>query len=257
MSQGKQVPISTGQEVYDVALEALISHFDKNAFKSLAREQAHHQRELTVMRFADNTSIKVTFPGIKSEHLSKFNRYRYDFRVDLCDAKGAPHSLSHAEIILDLFTKVSVKQFSYPEARSFLLGVREGKIPEPRPYTPRRIPQDYIDVYVKAHKRLKKSPQTPDRYDVPPYKLASLLLFILLQEEVNYPSYVDGKRTSFSGKTLPLDRYIEAVWAAAHAPHKLEDVFVRALTEGARPTRWKEVVYDLAQSSRSGTQSRV
>lgn len=243
MNQKKKRVISTGNRAYDLALDTLISYFDTHSFASLADNGEHHARETTIVAFNDNTSLRLSFPGIKAAWLDRFKRYRYDFRVDLCNAKGARRAVSHAEVILDLFTKVSLKQMSYGEAQAFLVDVQEGRSPAPTSYTPKRIPSAYIDAYHRAHKRLKKSPQTPEAFELEPHKLAPLLFFILLQEEVNYPSFVRGKRTTLSGRSLPLDRYSEAVWAAAHAPQKLEEVLLRTLTEESRPVRWERVEY--------------
>lgn len=240
-----------------MALETLIAHFDTHSFASLTDNGEYHAKETTIVAFEDDTSLKVSFPGIKAAWLDRFKRYRYDFRVDLCDSKGARRAVSHAEVTLDLFTKVSLKQMSYGEAQGFLAGVQEGKSPTPALYMPKRIPSEYIDAYNRAHKHLNKSPQTPEAFELEPHKLAPLLFFILLQEEVNYPSFVRGKRTTLSGKSLPLDRYSEAVWAATHAPHKLEEVLRRTLTEESRPARWEAVEYlSLPRNYRDSPQQR-
>ena len=243
MNHRKQSVISTGNRAYDVALETLIAHFETHSFATLANNGEHHRIETTVVTFDDCDSLRISFPGIKAAWIDRFKRYRYDFRVDLCDPKGARRAVSHAEIILDLFTKVSLKQMSFAEAQEFLLGVHNGKSPTAASYAPKRIPPEFINAYTRAHKQLKKFPQTPSPLDLEPHKLAPLLFFILLQEEVNYPSFVRGKRTTLSGKTLPIERYCEGIWAAAYAPQKLEEVLRRTLAEETRPMRWKGVTY--------------
>jgi hypothetical protein len=198
-----------------------------------------------VATFNDGAQLHLTYPGLKAGHTRKIPRYQYDFRVDFSYPEGPTRTISHAEIVLDLYSKVTLKHMTYEEARNLLRDIRDGRTPPDTHYAKQRIPAAYVATCRQIHEQMGKSFRPTSQQALSPFQLAALLIFILLQEEANYPSYILGKRSPFSGRTLALDRYIEAIWSAAHAPHRLSEVLLRTLQERGRPKRWEGVSYDL------------
>ena len=245
MSPSSSRPLSTGNVAYDTLLHTLCSHFDAQGFRKLADRAELLRRRTTVLTFQDGARIELVYPGLKAGPTHQIKRYQYDFRVDLCDSKGRSCTISHAEIVLDLYTKVARKEMSYQQGRTLLRDIRDGRTPNEEPYVKREIPKSYLEVCRAVHEKMNKQFRRTSQTELPPFQIATVLIFILAQEEANYPSYINGKQTPFSGRSLALDRYSEAIWAAAHAPKRLEEVLLRTLQEYGRPKRWEEVLYDL------------
>ena len=101
--------------------------FVARGFEDALRARKYHAHNLTAEVLSDGTALTLAFPGYKS-NLQLRGRPVYDYRVDIC-IRGEEETLSHANIIVDLFAKGQSQPSLIPELRRMLLNVMlEGQI---------------------------------------------------------------------------------------------------------------------------------
>ncbi len=185
-----------------------------------------------------NLDLVINFPGMKTKR-NNFG-FVYDYRVDL---NGI--AISHANIILDLYNKSS----QIPENTDWLIDflidlatngdeyirLNHQKLIDYEFSTPDEELINYVD---KVHRNLNKNFQRAGNknWNYTIDQLAHLIMWIVLQEDINYPMpRLQGRRMSFY-------RYLEAIYCAKNPNdkyHTLSSVIERALSH-SQPKLWNE-----------------
>lgn len=104
---------------------------------------------------------------------------------------------------------------------------------------PPEVDRAIVNAVVTAHADLGKRciPMDPP-IGFTRWELVSLMTWVVLQEDINYPPPNQGRR-------MPFMRYLEAVLVAqGHPTYKLGDMVKRALGH-FKPQPWPEVNYSL------------
>lgn len=193
----------------------LLELFANNAYQTLEE----HQRHDCVCQLAD-CCLNVCYPG---KHYRERWYHPLDYRVDLAyegNAYGAktPLSLSHAEVIRDLYLKV-VRDKNRAEPLCDLLVALYGDCCLRE--------TDYLPDY-----RVVSGGNGRVR-DLSIPTLMHTIRWIAMQEEFNYPS------ARYEGRVMPFKRYLEAIDAGLGGHHPVEEVLDRADCKGqAIPSDW-------------------
>jgi hypothetical protein len=185
-----------------------------------------------------NLNLTINYPGMKSTR----NKYGfvYDYRVDM---NGV--AISHANIIVDLYNKslqlpgdtgilvnflydLAVNGDGYSQATHKKLSNEDFTHPS----------EEIINYVNTVHRNLGKVyPQTGNRnwnYSID--QLAHLIMWIVLQEDINYPM------PRLQGRRMPFYRYLETIYCAQNRNdhlHTLAIVVERALSH-TQPPLWRE-----------------
>lgn len=227
---------------YEKAKEVLLNEFEQNSYKDLVGCAESSKKTFVASQLANGTQVEIVYPGYKST--VRFDgSLVYDYRVDIRFARsnGAVHTFSHAHIIVDLACKVHHepairKPLTYCIYSLFHHGLLEYDLEAFSPQL--RYPPDkhILKLASIAHeeigKKYDKEPNlTPLTYD----ELFHSMLWIALQEDINYPM------PRYEGRRMPFARYLEAIWSQK-PPVDLANVIKRAL-EHTVPSKWNNFQY--------------
>jgi len=221
--------------------EYLVDLFKSNNFEEDARNNCLHTNLLEVEALSNGSKIFVSFPGYKC---IRYNEIVYDYRVDISKNEDRV-TLSHANIITDLFNKVKNVGMAPMELANALIEssiestFELDKVVNNLKYNPVKPNKDLISRVNTAHGN-KTYNQLGNSFDLTIEELFSCIKWIVIQEDINYPisSHCQGRR-------MPFSRYIEAVFTAQSNTHRIEEVIQRALSHFI-PPEWDEINYSFA-----------
>lgn len=181
-----------------------------------------------------NLNLSIQFPGYKTKFEN--NKITYDYRVSLNDI-----AISHVNIIIDLYNKaIQLNENAYL-INNYLFDLAEnGYNYDRQKYTilnnlEIQPPSRELIAYVEdVHKSLNKKHKVEgNRWNYSLDELSYVIMFIVLQEDINYP------QPRYLGRRMPFARYLEAVYLAQNPNNgifSLKDIIDRALTHFRRPT---------------------
>lgn len=166
-------------------------------------------------RYAD-LKLAIRYPGYKT------TQTKCDYCVYLVDESGE-HPISHVEVMHDLYNKTTIHNFEY--MRSYIEGVAiKGKNVE----IPSLLLSDLGDGF---------------SFEV----LTDLMVYIAIQEDINYPM------PRYLGRTMCFFRYLEAIYCKVNNNHFLEEAIEKATRRGGPPApNWSDVgnLYDVVAGIR-------
>jgi len=166
-------------------------------------------------------------------------------------------TLSHANIIVDIYSKCQRRESLIPDLQTFLRNViQEDPV---NPYQDTRLLPDYtpwsppeaslLDDMERIHKAQGKPfNRMGNRWDLAMEELIALVKWVALQEDINYPM------PKWEGRRMPLARYVEAIHCAANGAD-IALVIERALAH-QRPRRWRGVDYGIIDQVNPGSDIR-
>ena len=223
---------------YTQSKKQLLEVFSNNNFKIHVRNKKIHAVDYIIEECNNGNHISISFPGYKALINSK--GIKYDYRVNI-HKDGIKTSLSHANIIVDIFNKCKFCNINIPEFKKQLIHsatnsdfdmdnataiLHYSKIaPSPR----------LLNYAQKAHGN-KQYNSIGNNFDLTIEELFVSIKWIVLQEDINYPM------PRFEGRKMPYARYLEAIHSAEHKTHKLNEVISRALSH-TRPEKWRDMDY--------------
>ena len=219
----------------------LVDLFKSKNFEEDARNNCLHTNLLKVEALSDGSEIFVSFPGYKC---IRYNEIVYDYRVDISKNEDRV-TLSHANIITDLFNKVKNVGMAPMELANALIEssiestFELDKVVNNLKYNPVKPNKDLISRVNTAHGN-KTYNQPGNAFDLTIEELFSCIKWIVIQEDINYPI-----SSRCQGRRMPFSRYIEAVFTAQSNTHRLEEVIQRALSHFI-PPEWDEIDYSFA-----------
>ena len=121
---------------YAASQERLLREFGRLGFMQAFRAGEFHKWEYQVEGLHNGSVVRVAFPGAKS----RLDPPRYDYRVDMIK-QDLCVTLSHANIIVDIYSKCRRREPLVPDLQTFLRNViQEGPV-DPHPDT--RLLPDY------------------------------------------------------------------------------------------------------------------
>lgn len=185
-----------------------------------------------------NLNLIINYPGMKSKQ-SRYG-FVYDYRVDM---NGI--AISHANIIVDLYNKALQLRENTDILIDFLVDLAINGDDYARINHQRLINQPFaapgeelINHVNIVHQQLNKVfPQAGNRqWNYSADQLAHLIMWIVLQEDINYPM------PRLQGRRMPFYRYLEAIYCAQNPDDRLytlAKVIERALSH-TQPTLWTD-----------------
>jgi len=213
--------------------------FEQHQFKKNLLLEKKHASKVLVEVCSNGTRISISFPGYKAKITEK--SIIYDYRVDITKSSIIT-SLSHANIIIDIYNKIQNGGMSAENLKEVLIEVAQEreieieKITARLPYKPSIPNQELLSRIKKAHGD-KPYNRNGNSFDLTIEELLLSIKWIVLQEDINYPI-----SQNFEGRKMPFARYLETVFITQNNSHSLEEVIRRALSH-SRPNRWKELNY--------------
>ena len=170
-------------------------------------EKAYYQELET---YADMTKLAIRFPGYKT------TKTKCDYCVCLVDKNGE-HSISHVEIVNDLYNKTTKCNFEYMKK--------------------------YVESVAKTGRNIKIEHGLEGAFDngFSFEQLTDLMFFIAIQEDINYPE------VRYQGRIMCFYRYLEAIYCKAYDNHTIEEAIEKALARRRIPPNWQDVgdLYDV------------
>lgn len=233
------VPRGGLEVAYDAGRSELDEFFDEVDYSGLVEAGKTHSVTRVVHRCDSGAVISLCFPGYKAH-----DRGTTDYRVDI--EKETQTSLSHANIILDVYSKCQSGRVDPEEMRTYLERTAEdgrdviGDLPPSMQNYARGDPsdRDLIETVASGHPAGDSFNRHGNQWDLDVEELTHSMFWIVLQEDINYPM------PKYEGRKMPFSRYMEAVWAAHQNDESLlKKVIKRALAKGHRPDPWPEVDY--------------
>jgi hypothetical protein len=224
---------------YAASQERLLREFGRLGFMRAFRAGEFHKWEYQVEGLHNGSVVRVAFPGAKS----RLDPPRYDYRVDMIKWDLCV-TLSHANIIVDIYNKCRRRELLIPDLQTLLRNViLEGPVDPYRDtrlllsYAPSSPPEaSLLDDVERIHKAQGKPfNRMGNHWDLAMEELIALVKWVALQEDINYPM------PKCEGRRMPFARYAEAVHCAAHGAD-IAPVIKRALAH-QRPRRWRGVDY--------------
>ena len=155
-------------------------------------------------KFQTGRKLAIRYPGYKT------TKTKCDYCVYLVD-KEKENPISHVEIMEDLYRKTTPQ--NYEVMKGYVETVaRDGKV---------AIITDYFE--------------NSDNYGFSFEELTSLMFYIAIQEDINYPqSWLQGRKMCFY-------RYLEAVYCKVHNNHILNEAIEKAVARRYIPKNWNDV----------------
>lgn len=214
--------------------------FNQYQFDKAVEEKKFNQYEVELERCKESI-ISVSFPGYKS--IKKKNGMVCDYRIDLTK-KGNKTTLSHANIIVDIYQKVKLGGGSVDVLQETMIDTAKNGVNDVSAINEKLPVNSYItdDLLLKRiekeHQFLNKQFNTPgNRMPLTWEELFLSLKWIVVQEDINYPI-----AKGFQGRKMCFKRYLEAIYVATATKYSLEEVIKRTLSH-QRPEDWNEVDY--------------
>jgi hypothetical protein len=184
-----------------------------------------------------NLDLVISFPGYKTK--IKNDKIIYDYRVSLNQI-----AISHANIVTDLYNKALelkgnssiINQYLFDLANNGYDYQRENYLKINEIINPPSV--NLLDEVQMFHNNLNKKfgLQGNENWSYTLDELSYVIMFIVLQEDINYPP------PYYLGRKMPFSRYLEAVFLAQHPDngvYKLRDVLDRTLVHNIRPEPYK------------------
>ncbi|WP_310393308.1 hypothetical protein [Hymenobacter sp.] len=227
---------------YQASLSHLSSLFLKHDFKGHQVNNRKHAVTTEVDRCQNGSIISITFPGYKA------TSEKPDYRVDIT-RDGVTTSLSHANIIVDIFNKcinggmsiANLGQALQDQAGNCALDYTE--LAKLLPYTPVQPSKELLAEAKAAHAG-KPYNERGNSWDLTIEELFKSIKWIVIQEDINYPI-----SKGYLGRKMPYGRYLEAIHVLQGKGHSLQEVIQRALSH-FRPQKWADMSYDFEANIR-------
>lgn len=206
----------------------LFETFDAHDYSKLLTLDPRVLVTVNVENLSNRSLISITFPGYKATEAKK------DFRVNFTK-DGVQHVLSHTNIIVDIYNKVSFGALN-PQSliTSLFLAVVENNLTYSQlannlEYNRVDPTLELRDLARLAH-RGKKYNSLTNSFDLTWEEFFANIKWITMQEDFNYPM------PRYQGRKMPFKRYLEAIYAYTH-PNliSLETVIDRALAHSRIP----------------------
>jgi len=223
--------------------EHLESHFKSVGYDNHVQKKELYARRERIYSCSCGSNIWILYPGYKA--IQNPTSHKYDFRVDL-EIENKHVTCSHLNLIVDLFNKGSQRQYSQDQllelvhsaafSRPTIFRSQSGTAPSPNIRN---------QVALACRNLSRVYSEEANKYDLSPEQFCEVAVWIFVQEEMNYPS------PKFRGRSLALERYIEAIHVLDCKVHSLEEVIERALMERGVPPRWNDVDYTIADEVRN------
>lgn len=175
------------------------------------------------------------------KHMKKNGKFVYDYRVEL---NSVP--ISHVNVVLDLYNKTN----QYPnliedyinlltDIANHAYNIDYSKYSHLDRYNYNDVSNEVISEVDRLHINLGKSYLTSGNKDwaYTVKELSSVLSFIVLQEDINYPM------PRYEGRRMPFYRYFEAISIndnKINTTYSLNDVVERTLSH-TRPELYSEL----------------
>ena len=183
-----------------------------------------------------NLDLVIRYLGMKTKR--KNHGLVYDYRVDLNSI-----AISHANIILDLYNKASQIPKKTCLLENFLLDLaingdeytlfNHQELLNHKFSPPDESLINFVDeVHQNQNKKFQREGNKDWNYSM--IELAHVIMWIVLQEDINYPM------PKYEGRRMPFYRYLEAIYCAKNPKdtrHTLKAVIERALSH-SRPPLW-------------------
>lgn len=224
---------------FQQANKYLLNKFQQHQFAEHVRSNKRHVSQIVVEKCSNGTELIVSFPGYKASETSGI--LVFDYRVDIRKDPFTT-SLSHANIITDIYNKIVYGGMDAAELRKVLIRFFfRGEIDLPA-IIPKlayisTCPGQKLIMEAKAAHANKFYNQTGNSFDLTPEELFCSIKWIVLQEDINYPV-----SKGFEGRRMPLARYLETIFVTQNRMYSLADVIQRALAH-SRPVLWPELKY--------------
>ncbi|MFW6008466.1 MAG: hypothetical protein ACOCP8_04280 [archaeon] len=218
---------------YKKMRKQLLKHFEENNFKEEYKNNNINENQYYVPN-KYNLDLVINFPGYKTKR--KKGYWYYDYRVDL---NNTP--ISHVNIIIDLYNK-AIQLDDITILYDFLIDIaHQGDDFNRKNY----LKLDNINfsppsqellgiankVYNDKNKHFDYSGNENWNYSID--ELSHLIMWIVLQEDINYPM-----DKNFSGRRMSFYRYLEAIYTSKSNNKKINKVIKRAIKHG-KPNLWK------------------
>jgi len=228
---------------YSKLKERLIKEFGRNNFFHLYQNNNICEKEFVCEYLKNGTFIIIRYPGYKSNPRQNI----YDYRVYI-DFSGERVTLSHANIIVDIyykcfqdekyikglpiFIKNAIIDVNNDPFKDINLGDRTSRRNSPG--------EQLTNSVIKAigGKHIAAS----NRRDLTLEKLAAVIKWITLQEDINYPP-------PRQGRLMPYSRYLEAVHVVDFNHHEIAEVLRRAVFITTPPQEWDDLDYSLLKKN--------
>lgn len=226
----------------------LFQVFEENNYIGLYR--ARNQKTECLLEYGD-TQIQIAYPGYKAKIINGIVK-SYDFRVDIVKP-NIRTTLSHPNIITDLYRKVRDNPHLYEDFRTLLYNLSLDNTEDPLNntsfngrYLNSNIDNQLINLVGDIHNNTFDDYGRPKVYNYLgnswDYSIDDLIYsirWIVLQEDINYPIC-----KGFEGRKMPFARYYEAIYCAINNSHSINEVISRALIH-TRPLNWYDFNYSL------------
>lgn len=184
-----------------------------------------------------NLNLVISFPGYKTK--IENNKVTYDYRVSLNNV-----AISHANIVVDLFNKAIQLKEEANLLNEYLFdlavnGYKYNRDKFLKLNEPMNPPSDTLLKQVQAfHNDIGKKFGIKGNlnWNYSLDELSYVIMFIVLQEDINYPP------PTYMGRKMPFARYLEAVYLAQNPDNgvfTLNDVLRRTLVHNKRPKPYK------------------
>lgn len=214
--------------------------FETNNYIERVKNNEVNSVKILLYRCVNGSEVWLIFPGYKRSIST--HTQTYDYRIDLIK-DGKPLTLSHTNIIVDIYNKIINGGMDSFKLREELISLaRTGEydlnnITNNLPYNPCPPPQDLLNRALTAHDA-KKYNSTYNLSDLTLEELFNSIKWIALQEDINYPiqNGREGRRMSFA-------RYMETIYITQINYKSFENVVSRSLLH-LIPTKWDCVNYD-------------
>lgn len=234
----------------------LIDEFEANNFIQLVKNKEKHKNSYYVPNDL-NLNLSIDYPGYKSEVVEggsaynfqeirkvnkKYNSIKYDYRVSLNN-----NAISHVNIVIDLYnkgiqlinsnkdihilTKLIFDLFKNGDEynRNKFLKINDFNFDSPS--------TTLLNTANKIHTNLQKKYNkiANQNWDYSLDELANVIIWIVLQEDINYPY------KNCEGRKMPFKRYLETLYCCKHSDKSIEEVIKRTLVENYIPKNWSQV----------------
>lgn len=190
---------------------------------------------------SSGSKITISFPGYKTRILD--SKIVYDYRVNLIKG-GVTTSLSHSNIIVDILNKITNTNINKREFEDLIkLSSLEDDFNYNGllDYIPTKPNSEIIESVNTIHKKLGKTYNTNGNlFDLDLEELFKSLLYIVLQEDINYPI-----SKGYLGRKMCYSRYIET-FNLREDSNNLDNLISRTLSH-TRPTNWSHVDYSFLE----------
>lgn len=231
--------------IYQKAKIHLENLFKKNEFgKSLSLNQ-YNSKYVELEKCKNGSIISISFPGYKSKF--KGLKIIYDYRIDL-DRMGDETSLSHSNILVDIYNKILHGKMQAEKLRNVLIQLSQTGFVDLKKtegllnYHP-IPPAPQLLKLVKQYHGSKYYNELGNQEDLDLEELLLSIKWIVIQEDINYPI-----SQGFEGRRMCFSRYLECIYLTQnYRSHSLEELIKRTLSH-KRPKPWSKMDYSFKKS---------